>query len=263
MKKSPFLSIAIVAFGDDYIKLSLALIKSVAEFLCLGSHLQIIVFTDKPQEFVSPNSRITLTKVGIEKLEWPYASLQRFMLIDKYSSEFQGEFIIYLDADLLIVSEIDEEDALFNQKAFFVEHPGYHNRDFARNFKRRYIKSSWETNRESSAFVRPSRRRHYVYGAIFGGPSNVVIQMCKQLSYRIETDNAKGLFARSYDESHLNAWFSEQVKFSLLSPEYAFVSEYPWLDHIILTKIVAVSKVAEIVERKNDSETRFRNESKH
>jgi hypothetical protein len=70
----------------------------------------------------------------------------------------------------------------------------------------------WERNRNSLAYVRPTSRRRYIHGAIWGGPKKDFIKMCEELDQTIDRDLRNGIVALWHDESHINRYLSSNRK---------------------------------------------------
>jgi hypothetical protein len=258
VKKIPVATIAIVATGDIYVNYARNLIYSLSKHFCLGSDFQILLFTDVNDLELEVGQRVQLDLKKIPAMSWPHASLDRFKIIYDNRSLIKSERLIYLDSDLRLISEIKRSDEILKKDIFFVEHPGFHNRDLFRNLYKRFVNVSWESNRKSKAFVRLTKRKYYVYGAIFGGTTKSILEMCAALKGRILDDEKINFYARSYDESHLNFWFTLCNDESLLSPEYAYVPDYPWLKHLQNPKIEAITKEDLEVLDKEMKEPKFR-----
>jgi hypothetical protein len=244
------ITFVLIACGHEYIAMAndlLVSMKSLAE-----DSYKVVVLSDDPSR-VDLKSSKNVTVVSIPKLEWPEASLLRFEIIAKHSKIFVTDYLIYLDVDTLILDSFNvSELKLDTFRIFFVHHPGTYNRNLLRNIVKRFVLPSWETNRKSKSFVPWNRRRIYVYGAIFGGETQSILKLCNELSSRSRSDIDNNFYPISYDESHLNWWVAHSSEnFVILTPRFAFVEEYPWLNKIENPKILIISKPQELVMVKN------------
>ena len=236
----------IIATGSDYFDMAMTLVKTIRN--AFSGDCQVVLLTDLP---VSHDERLNIdTCIKIESLKWPEASALRFEIMNANKDEFTGDVIIYLDADTIVNSHFGLNDVLPNHhQMFFVEHPGYFNRDILRNIYKRLIKSSWETDRKSWSRVPILKRRKYVYGAIFGGRKEFFLKMVEVLAKETAIDISRGFYPRSYDESYLNSWFSRYGG-NLLSPRFAWTSKFPWLSSIYNPVIEIFEKDSAIVSQK-------------
>lgn len=240
------LTFVVIATGKEYLLMAKTLIETIREnFL---SNCEIVLFTDLKKENLVSYKMCKI--VEIKSLKWPEASALRFDILYAHQYEIPGDVIVYLDADSLIKSKFDIDDLLGEKdRLFFVEHPGYFNRDLIRNVYKRLIKSSWETNRKSWSRVPLSKRRTYVYGAIFGGQRDSFFKMLAILAQETKKDIDRGFFPRSYDESYLNSWYA-RFGGNLLTPEFAWTSKFKWLSQISKPFIEIFEKDASVIRVK-------------
>ena len=236
----------VIATGGDYFEMALELVKSIRRVFSM--ECQIVLFTDLP--IPQDESLNVDTCIKIKSLKWPEASALRFEIMNANRDLLSGDVIIYLDADTVVNSYFELNEILPNQQQlFFVEHPGYFNRDLLRNIYKRLIRSSWETNRKSWSRVPVLKRRNYVYGAIFGGKRESFLKMVQVLATETKIEIDRGFYPRSYDESYLNSWYS-RYRGNLLSPRFAWTSKFPWLSSISDPVIEIFEKDAIIVSQK-------------
>ena len=141
------------------------------------------------------------------------------------------DYVYYIDADMRFVAPVGDE--IFGELVG-VQHPGFYRGG-----------GSWETRKESNAYVAPHERFTYIAGGFQGGS-----QYCTFANYvakMIDQDSEKGITAVWNDESHWNAVFSLfEQRFNLLHPSYCMVEEpekrKAWgIDHLE-PKIIALKK---------------------
>jgi hypothetical protein len=164
-----------------------------------------------------------------EHLDWPYITLTRFEILNKAREEIsKHDWLVFLDADTLVVDKILEED-FFSDKPFFgVWHP-CHNLGMPPHNK---LPGAFETNPSSLAYVDTKKEFPAVYyqGCLWGGKVPEVLEMIDELCDRINKDLQNDIIAVWHDESHLNKYFIQsKCKVNLLGPEYAYpevFSEY-------------------------------------
>jgi len=158
-----------------------------------------------------------------EHLEWPYITLTRFEILNKAREEIvKHDWLVFLDADTLVVDKVLEED-FFSDKPFFgVWHP-CHNLGMPPHNK---VPGAFETNPNSVACIDTSTDNYpeyYYQGCLWGGKVPEVLDMIDILESNVKKDLENGVIAVWHDESHLNKFFSENSGIvNTLGPEYAY-----------------------------------------
>ena len=244
------LDIATVA-TNNYVDYWINLALSAEKYLVLPITVTLHVFTDNPKKCQSIKNDLKNVSVEIyeiESLKWPEATLFRYKIFTKFQSSFKADYLMHLDADMLIHRDFLEilEKSVTKNDVSLVSHPGFFRPRFSkkvvfyiRNFKylladlRSLILSggigSWETSKKSSAFVPRSLRSHYVCGGTWLGKSTALKKMITELAICVDVDLMNGVTAIWHDESHLNSWASRN-KFNLLSPSFCADPSYPQLE---------------------------------
>jgi histo-blood group ABO system transferase len=231
-----------------------SLASSLDRFAFPGSRVRMIVFTDSPASFneISSNlQRIELLTVDAPARSWPDATIKRFGDYARNRAVFRADLLMFLDADMLAVSEFGPEltPHRWPTGVALVLHPGFFEREQAglvsRLLRRRgeqspAPKGAWETSSRSLAYIEPGRRRLYVCGGAWMGLADRALGLCQELSDRIECDEEDGVLAVWHDESHLNWWAATYAP-ALLAPEYCFVENSDNLSHL-RPRIVAIDK---------------------
>lgn len=220
-----------------------------------GQDVQLIVFTDQPEEAVEISGRLSRAQVTVQEvppLRWPEATMQRYELIGSAAAIVRGKLLMHLDADMRITAPVGPEldPSGWSGGVALVQHPGFYrspslakrlrsSRTLASNVRLRMAHEGgigqWERRVESRAYVEPRRRQTYVHGAVWFGQREPLLQMTAELAARTSEDLAHGIIARWHDESYLN-WFAAYREPSILSPRYSYVQGYSQLrgvDHAI------------------------------
>jgi hypothetical protein len=232
---------------NHYIAYWEELVTSSREKLFINDSVKFHLFTDKKVmaiEFARNNIDLDICIHEIPSFGWPEATLLRFSIITSEAKHFDEEFLVYLDADMRVLTKSEDSirELLPSGKMTLVRHPGYF-RGFGLARFSLYLSSpklffgdimrltrlggigSWETNRLSQAFVPRQKRKIYFCGGIWGGPRDLFLSMCGQLSAQVERDLSLDYIAMWHDESHLNQWASEN-SIKVLGPEYCFEPTY-------------------------------------
>jgi len=242
---------AIVSIATNiYIEYWAHLAKSLDKFLEDPESMQLHVFTDnieRAKEIALELENISVEVWEIPPLRWPEATLHRYRIIAHYAPKLTQDFIMYLDADMVIESPftIRSLAGLANQSMCFVAHPGFYRPSgWARAalyisrpqlLKDDFLKvvaqgglGAWESSVKSQAYVPKISRKHYVCGGTWFGTREAVLGMCQLLDSRVAIDEESRVQAVWHDESHLN-WFYANFPANIVDPRYCMNPEYPWL----------------------------------
>lgn len=238
-------------------------VKSLDRFVIGDCHLKTYLFTDNPEEaqsFSQSLDRVEVVAIPVPSYGWPEATLLRFMLMAQLRGFCSAdEVLVYLDADMEAVSDINCETFVDSSKEgiSLVQHPGFY-RPTALRLARLYLShpllfltdvalkfvyggiGTWETNRNSVAFVQRDARRTYYCGGIWWGVAEQILDLCEELAQRVDQDTKAGRMARWHDESHLNWWASNRPHL-VHPPTFCYSYAFPALANLNPT-IVAVEK---------------------
>ena len=210
--------------------------NSCEKYLLPSIEKQYYVFTDGELNDIPSNINVYQQK----HLSWPYITLLRFEIILRAKKELsKSDWILFLDADMLVVDEIKEEDIFTDKKYIGVHHPCHylgmppHNK----------FSGAFETNSKSLACITDSDDTSvYFQGCLWGGKTHYVMEMIKDLQNRIRIDLSNDVIAVWHDESHMNKFFSERLSdIHILNPSFAYPEDYDSYCNF-KKKIVHISK---------------------
>jgi hypothetical protein len=157
-----------------------------------------------------------------EHLEWPYITLTRFKILNKSREEIENhDWLIFLDADTVVVDKVLEEEFFSDKPLFGVHHPCHYLKIPPHN----QLPGSFETNSKSLAYVDTKKENPDIYyqGSFWGGKVPEVLEMIDELQNRVSKDLENDIIAVWHDESHLNKYFIEHKnKVRVFGPEYAY-----------------------------------------
>jgi hypothetical protein len=203
--------------------------------------VQVVLLTDGAFE-IGPVQNITLTRVPIASLQWPWATLMRYHLIYKFIDEALYENICYVDADSILYEPIwrNLDMGTFTNGIALVRHPGYFRKNyfhfyskniqyFFRDLKLQIFEGglgNWEKRKDSKSFVRRRNRKTYVCGGLWMGKKESIRRLAQELSEGVNDDLSRNLVARWHDESYLNRYLAE-VESTILSPAYCHARNRP------------------------------------
>src|SRR4030042_5716660 len=119
-----------------------------------------------------------------------------------------------MDADLVVPEPISSAEFFYHNKPLFgVRHPYFLCRQ-----------GSFEISPKSKAAVSPREDlSEYIQCCFWGGKTNYVVKMVKEMYKNIKIDLNNGIIARIFDESYLNKYFiSNKPLFYVYPPNYAY-----------------------------------------
>jgi len=207
--------VAIIFIGTgDYINFFHNYYDNCEEYFLPNTDKTYFCFTDADFGGDVPSN---IKVVPIEHKSWPSITLERFhtILLEK-ESLIGYDYVIYLDADMLVGEEILESEVLTDKDYLGVYHPGFYKKTIPFPYERRKISEACVESGDT-----------YWQGCLWGGKGTKVIELCETLSGRVDRDLEKNVIAEWHDESHLNKFFLENNEnVYTLDPQYAFPESY-------------------------------------
>ncbi len=183
----------------------------------LPSHqVDLFLFTDSDKEFT--DDRLEIKKYYIKRRGFPADTLFRYHYILKAEEELKKyDYIYYIDVDMNVVGTVD--DSIFGDLVS-THHPGFYKRGGA----------TFETRKESTAYVAPSLEASYFCGGFQGGTPECYLEASREISNNINIDGKNKIIAIWHDESHWNAYLKNNPPTLILDPSYCYPEErYEWL----------------------------------
>lgn len=178
------ISLCIIA-TKDYKGFLQPLICSADKYFLLGHEVAYTMFVDEP---VTIDSERRVVQHLVEHKPWPGMTLYRYHLMASVDlSEYDSVF--YVDSDMLFVAPVGDE---ILGELVGVIHPGFYRGG-----------GSWETRKESEAYVAPAFRSQYIAGGFQGG-SRYYPNMTR-IRDMVDIDMGNGITAVWNDESYWNA----------------------------------------------------------
>jgi hypothetical protein len=195
--------------------------NSCEKYLLPNIEKQYYVFTDG--ELCDTPSNVSV--YNQKHLSWPYITLLRFETILKIREDLShSDWILFLDADMLVVDEVKEEDIFTDKKYIGVHHPCH----YLRMPPHDKFPGAFETNSKSLACITDfDDTSIYFQGCLWGGKVPYVIEMIEELKSRVEIDLSNDIIAVWHDESQMNKFFSERLRdVHILNPSFAYPEDY-------------------------------------
>ena len=249
MSKIAIFTIATNEYSNYWWKM----VKSADHFLFVNDELTFHVFTEKNLDSKELNKKLKRSKIVVHKipnLQWPLATLYRYKYIAKFGRTLNDDFIMHIDADMVVVSHKSFmiSDILSQQSVALVRHPGYWRYRFPRNicfyfFNPFYIYKdiklfikygnlgTWSKVKNSRAFISRTKRKEYFCGAVWFGKRKDIIKLAQELDNLTELDLKSGTTPIWNDESYLNYWATNNEIMSL-QPSFCFAEDYKNLSNI-------------------------------
>jgi histo-blood group ABO system transferase len=168
----------------------------------------MFVFTDK--EMPKKEDLISLEH---NHESWPNPTLKRYHVFDKYKNVLSKmDYLYYCDADMLFVDFVGDEVLPDTETGLVgTEHPGFYGGR----------RGTYETNKESTAFVPRNEGFIYFAGGFNGGASSSFLKMSSVIKNNVDIDLKNDLIAVWHDESHINRYFIDN-KPKVLNPSYCY-----------------------------------------
>ena len=191
--------------------------ENIKEYFLPDTEKVFLVFTDGDGDF--PDDVKVFEQ---EHLEWPYITLKRFEILNKARKEIKDcDYLVFIDADALVVDKITEEEFFTDKPLYGVHHPCH----FLKMQPHNQLPGAFETNKKSNAALDLEKYKPDVYyqGCLWGGKVPEVCAMIDELMDRTNDDLKKDIVAVWHDESHINRYFIEnQDQVHTLGSEFAY-----------------------------------------
>jgi len=206
--------IAIIFIGTNkYVNFLPKYYETIKKYFLTETPKDFFVFTNNVDyNFLNKKDIVV---VPIKHQNWPFSTLMRFNFINMVAKKLKKySHIIYIDADMYVNLPISEKEFFAHDKPLFgVQHDSYVNKP-----------GEFEVNPNSRAAVnRKDDLSNYWVGAFWGGQSNSILKLSKELEKRINKDLKENFIAKWHDESHLNKYFVENKHLVYtLDPSYAY-----------------------------------------
>jgi hypothetical protein len=247
---------------NKYFKYWQDMVKSADQYLSINHDVTAHVFSNEIEQLNSFIRSLKAIKVVIHEisdLRWPEVALKRYEIITTNWNKFDGELLMYIDADMIFETEVPQlGDLLLNERSMaLVKHPGYR-RPSGRNLGKFYLSNlkyavsdismklklgslgAWETSKQSTAFVKRTARKNYYCGGCWFGTRLEFFGFTALLADEVMKDTQNNVEAIWLDESHLNKWASEN-EFTPIESSFCFDETYPQLEDLSCI-ITAVDK---------------------
>ena len=203
------------------------LLESAKDYFFPDGEFDCLVFTDRPEKI--PND--VYTAMWYHR-PWPYPTLLRYhAFLSQRNFLSRYDHIFYCDADMIFVDEVSD---ILHDGIVATIHPGFYNKT-----RENY---TYETNRNSTAYIHPNEGDHYFAGGFNGGSSSEFLKMSSVISNNINTDQENGITAIWHDESHLNKYLCAYNNIRVIDPSYCF-PEASWAKDLTFPKrLMALDK---------------------
>jgi histo-blood group ABO system transferase len=198
------IGVAIIATAN-YRVFAGPLIRSIRRNFLPGHDVTVFLFTDG--DFPpAPGLKV----IPVEHTAWPGMAIRRYSIFREHAAEFmEMDYLYYLDADMRVTMQVGEE---ILGDLVGVTHPGYYDKPRE--------KFTYETRRQSTAFIAAHEGSRYFCGACQGGKTADYLRAVRHLAEKIDEDDRNGIVARWHDESHWNRYLIDHPPSLILSPSY-------------------------------------------
>lgn len=212
------MNVAIIFIGTgSYLNFLPKYYENIHKYFLPKCNKTIFVFTDGEGEFPED-----IKVYHQEHLNWPFITLKRFEIINQARTELMNyDWLVFMDADSLVVDLISEEEFFTDKPLFGVHHPCHYLQMPPHN----QLPGAFETNFKSLSFVDVNKDKPSVYyqGCLWGGKNPEVFKMIDMLEERVNIDLQNDIVAIWHDESHINRYLIENSYLAhTFGPEYAY-----------------------------------------
>jgi histo-blood group ABO system transferase len=184
------------------------LYKSMKKYFMKNHEVTMFVFTDKEMP-----KKEDLVSLEHNHEPWPNPTLKRYHIFDKYKDILSKmDYLYYCDADMLFVGEVGDEILPDTETGLVgTEHPGFYGGK----------RGTYDTNKDSTAFVPINGGFIYFAGGFNGGKSESFLKMSSIIKNNVDKDLSNNIIALWHDESHINRYFIDN-KPKVLNPSYCY-----------------------------------------
>lgn len=212
------MKLAVIFVGTgEYLNFLPSWYDACEKYLIPNEEKQYFVFTDGELQEVPGN----IIPYHQEHLSWPYITLLRWEIVSRAKDILSNfDYVLFLDADTLIVEQIEVEEIFTDKKYIGVHHPCH----FLEMPPHNSFPGAFETDKRSLASItKDDDISTYFQGCVWGGKVPYVIEMIEELQRRTRLDLDNDIIAQWHDESHMNKFFIERKNdVHILGPEYAY-----------------------------------------
>ena len=200
-----------------YRQFGLDLMESAAKYFCSECNLTLLLMTDRVDGLPSLGGRLVTHQVPWRP--WPRSTISKCTDVNQRDALIrEQDFAMFLDADLLFMSEVHLADMYGDYVA--VEHPYYPRNDrgwcgkwggdaastqrngFDKNGVFTFCQYPYDRDARSTAYIPleygkigpgwNSGNSYYLQGALFGGTGDRFSQLCATMTANVATDDSKG-----------------------------------------------------------------------
>jgi histo-blood group ABO system transferase len=199
------IGLLVVATGR-YAQFIAPLVQSAEKYFLPGHEKTFFIFTDNREKIPDKKNIVVIEQ---KRLGWPYDTMMRTAMYYAHRQLFESiDYLFACDADMAFVDTIGDEVL---GELVGTQHPG-----FTRQ------RGTYESNPQSTAYVRPNEGTYYFAGGFYGGSRDIFIKLAGDITQQIKIDQEHGITAQWHDESHLNRYFIDHRPSVILSPSYCY-----------------------------------------
>ena len=192
--------------------------ENIEKYFLPKSEKTILAFTDGELDETPENLKV----FSQEHLDWPYITLKRFEILKKARDIISDQdWFVFIDADALVVDQINEDEFFTDKPLFGVHHPCH----FLKMQPHTQSPGAYEQNPKSEAYLDLSKGLPDIYwqGCLWGGQVPQVCAMIDELQARVDRDLKNDIVAVWHDESQINKYFYEnQDQVHTFGSEFAY-----------------------------------------
>lgn len=174
----------------------------------------VIILSDGLEEWDNVvEDNITYKTYHIDHFPWPIVTL--FKMKHIYDHRIDCDYVCYFNGNLQYNPNYDTSlNKIDLSKLNVSRHVGSNPNTEYDNKERENVAPN------SQAYI--GHNYKYIHGGLFIGPSDIVYEMCKDISKMCEIDLSKNIIPQYHDESYLNKWV--QLHLDKVTPPVKLIS---------------------------------------
>jgi len=209
------LQVGVIFLGtSNYTQFLPAWVQSVCANLLVNTDRHLVLLTDdheRSEQTALEFADLPIQSYHVDHEEWPLVTLNRYKNLLSYSEQLLDlDLLVYLDADMSVVKDVDLNDLLGGKRLFSVTHPGLCIGDLG----------DVEQNPQSCAYIsnRDPKVSAYCQGCLWGGYKPFIWDLIATCAEWTQQDWDRKIIAKWHDESYLNRYMYEHRSDKYLAP---------------------------------------------
>ena len=179
----------------------------------------IILISDGLEEYKTYNKdNINVEYHYINDYQWPIITLFKMKYILDYKGNY--DYIFYFNANSIILKSNNYSWFAYNKLNF-----GYHNSWDLVNHNPSKLLFPLYDNPNSTSYI-GTKDYEYIQAAFFGGPSDLVYNMCEEINKMLTIDLQNVIIPKFHDETYLNKYIYQHNTYNTFNIQYIYITQH-------------------------------------